>query len=270
MPELPEVETIRRSLLPKVRGALITAVEVRERRLRRPVALDFERSLLHRRVLGITRQGKYLLFDLGGERCLLVHLGMSGSLEIKPIDAPAEEHDHVRLGLAGGRAIVFNDPRRFGLLRVADAGALTELATLGADPLTERWSGRRLRELLRARRRPIKNVLMDQVLIAGIGNIYANEILFRAGVRPTRRSRTLSRRELDALARAIPSVLGEAVRLGGSSISDFRDGDGRLGYFQLRFHVYDRAGEPCRVCGTPIRRIILGGRSSFYCRRCQR
>jgi formamidopyrimidine-DNA glycosylase len=270
MPELPEVETIRRSLLPKISGALITAVQVRERRLRRPVAPDFERGLLRRRVLGIERRGKYLLFDLGAPRCLLVHLGMSGSLELKAVDAPSEPHDHIRIGFADGRVLVFNDPRRFGLLRVANLDALDELATVGPDPLTDAWSAEHLRSLLRHRARPIKNVLMDQVLIAGIGNIYANEILFLAAVRPTRRARTLRRRELDALAAAIGRVLADAVRLGGSSISDFRDGDGRPGYFQLQFNVYDRAGQPCHACRSPIRRTVLSGRSSFYCPRCQR
>lgn len=269
MPELPEVETIRRTLLPKVTGAVITEVEVRERRLRRPVSPDFERALLHRRVHGIGRLGKYLLFDLGGDERLLVHLGMSGSLELKPKGAPAELHDHVRLGIDGGRVLVFNDPRRFGLLRFAKLDSLAELTTIGPDPLTESWTAERLRSLLGNRQRPIKSALMDQMLIAGIGNIYANEICFRAGVRPSRRSRSLRRKELEALAAAIPSVLSEAVRLGGSSISDFRDGNGQRGSFQLRFRVYDRAGEPCSKCGTRIRRIVLSGRSSFYCRSCQ-
>ena len=270
MPELPEVETIRRSLLPRLTGVVIRSVTVTERRLRRRVADDFESRLRGRRILGIVRRGKYLVFELEGDDRLLVHLGMSGSLELRRGSTPGEAHDHVRLRLDGGRALVFNDPRRFGLMRVAHRTDLGELEHVGPDPLAEEWSAERLRPLVRGRTRPIKTLLMDQHALAGIGNIYANEILFRAGVRPTRRAGTLRQRELESLARAMQVVLADAVRLGGSSISDFRDSDGRPGYFQLQLAVYDRGGEPCRGCRTPIRRIVLAGRSSFYCRRCQR
>ncbi|OFV89083.1 MAG: DNA-formamidopyrimidine glycosylase [Acidobacteria bacterium RBG_16_68_9] len=270
MPELPEVETIRRSLLAKLTGATIRSVTVRERRLRRPIARDFESRLRGRRVLNIRRRGKYLLFDLDGDDRLLAHLGMSGRLEMRSGNAPEELHDHVRLNLDRGRTLVFNDPRRFGLMRVGQPTELDEIHHVGPDPLAAEWSADRLRPLVRGRRRPIKNLLMDQTLLGGIGNIYANEMLYRAGIRPTRRARTLRRRELDALAGAMRRVLTDAVRLGGSSISDFRDGDGRPGYFQLQLAVYDRAGDPCPRCRTPIRRVVLAGRSSFYCRRCQR
>src|SRR5262245_5375701 len=220
MPELPEVETIRRSLLPKLTGVRIARVTVRERRLRQPIAEDFERRLRGKRILDITRAGKYLLFALGDEQHLLVHLGMSGSLEIKAASAAPQPHDHVRFVLDGARALVFNDARRFGLLRVARMGEFGELAQVGPDPLAEAWSAARLRALVRQRQRPIKNILMDQTLIAGIGNIYANEICREAGIRPTRRGHSLRRRELEALAHAIPAVLERAVRLGGSSIAD--------------------------------------------------
>ncbi len=270
MPELPEVETIRRSLLPKLTAAAIQSVTVRERRLRRPIDSDFESRLRGRRILGIARRGKYLLFDLDGGDRLLVHLGMSGSLEMRRSNAPEQPHDHVRFVLDRGRTLVFNDPRRFGLMRVARPTELDELERVGPDPLGEDWSADRLRPLVRGRLRPIKNLLMDQTLLGGIGNIYANEILYRAGIRPTRRARTLRRPELEALARAMRVVLADAVRLGGSSISDFRDGNGRPGYFQLRLAVYDRAGDPCQQCGTLIRRLVLAGRSSFCCPRCQR
>jgi formamidopyrimidine-DNA glycosylase len=155
-------------------------------------------------------------------------------------------------------------------MRIAHRADLTELENVGPDPLAEDWSADRLRPLVRGRKRPIKNLLMDQALLGGIGNIYANEILFHAGIRPTRPARTLRQRELETLAHVTQLVLADAVRLGGSSISDFRDSNGRPGYFQLQLAVYDRAGEPCRRCATPIRRIVLAGRSSFYCRRCQR
>jgi formamidopyrimidine-DNA glycosylase len=269
MPELPEVETIRRSLLPHVTGALITSVEVRERRFRQPIARGFERRLRGRRIQALRRVGKYLLFDLDLGLHLLVHLGMSGSLEVRRAGAPTAAHDHVRLGLGAGVMLVFNDARRFGLMRIGAPVELTELVGVGPDPLAADWSAEHLQPLVRGRARPIKNILMDQELLAGIGNIYANEILFQAGIRPTRRGRTLRRVDLERLAHAVRAVLTLAVECGGSSISDFRDGDGRPGYFQLQFQVYDRAGDPCRTCGTVIRRVVMSGRSSFYCRRCQ-
>ena len=270
MPELPEVETIRRSLLPHVTGARVTSVEVRERRLRRPIARGFEERLRGRRINDIRRVGKYLIFDLDADLHLLVHLGMSGSLEIRAAATPPIAHDHVCVGLGTDTALVFNDARRFGLMRLGAAKDLTELVGVGPDPLSDDWSADQLRPLVRQRQRPIKNILMDQQLLAGIGNIYANEILFQAGIRPTRRGRTLRRAELERLSQAVRAVLAFAVECGGSSISDFRDGDGRPGYFQLQFQVYDRMGEPCHACGTVIRRIVMSGRSSFYCRRCQR
>jgi formamidopyrimidine-DNA glycosylase len=270
MPELPEVETIRRSLAPHVVGARIRAVEIRERRLRRAIASDLERRLRGRRIGAIARRGKYLLFDVGRGEHLLVHLGMSGALELRAARAPWAPHDHVRIALGTKRVLVLNDPRRFGLLRVGTLAELRELSTVGPDPLAEDWSAARLRALLRHRRLPIKNWLMDQRAIGGIGNIYANEMLHRAGIRPRRRASALSARALGALATAMRAVLEEAVRLGGSSIADFRDGTGRRGYFQVRLRVYDRAGAPCPACATPIRRLVLAGRSSFYCPRCQR
>lgn len=270
MPELPEVETIRRSLRPLVVDARILAVDVRERRLRRPIQADFADRLRNRRIGDIERRGKYLLLALDSDDTLLVHLGMSGALELRDPAAPMEPHDHVRLWLGGDRVLVFNDPRRFGLLRVAPMAQLVELANVGPDPLTEPWTAARLRALTRRRTLPIKNLLMDQRLIAGIGNIYAAEMLFRAGIRPRRGAATLRGRELESLADALRAVLDEAVRLGGSSISDFRDGTGRPGHFQLHLAVYDRAGHPCRRCGTTIRRIVLSGRSSCYCPHCQR
>lgn len=270
MPELPEVETVRRSLEPHLVGARIADVDVRERRLRRPIQADIAVRLRRRCVQSIERRGKYLLFALDGPDTMLVHLGMSGALELRATAAACAPHDHVLLHLDGGRTLVFNDPRRFGLLRVAPRAALVELAAVGPDALGEEWPAARLKVLARGRRLSIKNLLMDQRGLGGLGNIYVNEILFRAGIRPRRAAASLRGREFEALAVALRAVLAEAVRLGGSSISDFRDGEGRPGYFQLHLAVYDRAGKPCRNCETAIRRVVVGGRSSFYCPRCQR
>ncbi|HYD47793.1 MAG TPA: bifunctional DNA-formamidopyrimidine glycosylase/DNA-(apurinic or apyrimidinic site) lyase [Terriglobales bacterium] len=270
MPELPEVETVRRTLLPLIDDRII-AVEVREARLRRVIATDFKARLSGRTVEAIERRAKYLLFRLSDGEWLLAHLGMTGSLVVQDGSAAPAAHDHVVLSFASGKRLVFNDPRRFGLLRVAAAETdLPELARIGRDPLTDPLSVEELKQLCRRRSRPIKNVLMDQALLGGIGNIYASEILFRAAIRPRRRAASLTRRELERLREAMTGVLADAVLLGGSSISDYRDGTGKPGYFQIHHQVYDRAGEPCRVCGTVIRRVVLLGRSTFYCPVCQR
>jgi formamidopyrimidine-DNA glycosylase len=269
MPELPEVETVRRSLLPIV-GARIDAVEVREPRLRRMLAHDFARRLTGRAIRGIERRGKYLLFLLSGDDALLAHLGMSGALLLQPTGTPPQTHDHVSLRLSGDRQVIFNDPRRFGLLRVGRLNELVELRNVGPDPLSDAFSLGDLAALTRGRKKPVKNLLMDQHALGGIGNIYANEILFRAGIRPGRQARRLTRAELQRLFDMTRAVLHSAIRLGGSSISDYRDSAGRPGYFQLRLNVYDRAGQPCRRCHTPVRRVVHAGRSSFYCPACQR
>jgi formamidopyrimidine-DNA glycosylase len=269
MPELPEVETIRRSLLAHVVGNTVVKVDVRERRLRRPLDANLERLLSGRAFTAIGRRGKYLLFELDDGKTLLVHLGMSGYLAVKPAAVDAIAHDHVRIELSSGAALVFNDPRRFGLIRLGPIGELEELRNVGCDPLLEQWTLETWRELTRDRRLPIKNFLMDQRLIAGIGNIYANEMLYEAGIRPRRRASRLRLVELRRLSEAMQKVLREAVRLGGSSISDYRDADGQLGYFQMHHAVYDRAAQPCRRCATMIRRIVLSGRSTFYCPKCQ-
>ena len=269
MPELPEVETIRRSLRPHVVGTHITDVAVRERRLRRPIAADFARRLRGAAITEIDRRGKYLLFRLAGGQVLLVHLGMTGSLSLSAPGTPLEMHDHVVITLDRSLVMTYNDPRRFGLMRVAADAELTELATVGRDPFTAAPSIHEWRALVRGRKLPIKSLLMDQRRLAGIGNIYANEMLFRAGVRPRRRAGGLRAEELTRLGEALSAVLADAVELGGSSISDYRDANGRPGSFQMRHAVYDRAGKPCLSCATPIKRIVLGGRSTFYCPKCQ-
>jgi formamidopyrimidine-DNA glycosylase len=268
MPELPEVETIRRSLRPLI-GQRIEAVEVVEPRLRRRIADDFGRQLIGQTIEAIERRGKYLLLHLSGGACLLAHLGMTGALLLQPLGTPRQPHDHVRFQLSAGLQLSYNDPRRFGLLQVGREDEFAELAHMGPDPLSDAFSVSQLVALARGRKRPVKNLLMDQRALGGIGNIYANEILFRAYIRPGRQVRRLSLRDLTALLRATRTVLHAAIRHGGSSISDYRDGQGRAGYFQLRLRVYDRAGKPCPRCRTLIRRTVHAGRSSFYCPQCQ-
>jgi formamidopyrimidine-DNA glycosylase len=270
MPELPEVETVRRSLEPHVVGRRITAVAVRERRLRRTIDDDFESRLRGRAIRALNRRGKYLLGDLDNGETLLVHLGMSGSLQLRDRDASAARHDHVFIEIDAREVVVLNDPRRFGAMRVGVAAAFAELNAIGPDPLTTVRSADEWRHAVRTRHLPIKSLLMDQHFLAGIGNIYANEMLFEAGIRPRRAAARLRRRELTRLEDAMHAVLDRAVALGGSSISDFRDARGRPGYFQMHHTVYDRADQPCPRCATPIRRIVIGGRSTFYCPHCQR
>lgn len=271
MPELPEVETIRRALLPRLVGARVTGVTVRERRLRRPIDDDFEAQLRGRSVTGIERRGKYLLFRLDDGRLLIAHLGMSGRLTMHPAGAKTGRHDHATIDFDRGVSLSFNDPRRFGLLRLARQEDAFELAGIGRDLLVAAApTGKEWRAIVRGRRQPIKNLLMDQRLFGGVGNIYASEALFRAGIRPRRSASRLSAGELDRLGMALRAVLEEAVSCGGSSISDYRLVTGELGSFQVHHAVYARAGEPCRACGSAIKRVVLSGRSSFYCPRCQR
>lgn len=269
MPELPEVETVRRSLLPIV-GRSVTAVSVRERRLRRPVPDDLAAAVAGTRFAGFDRVSKYLLCRLSSGVTLLVHLGMSGTFFVRSAGTPGKAHDHVVFALDDGSELVFNDPRRFGVVRLGRGDDFAELARVGVDPLGAEFTAAALWALTRRRAKPVKNLLMDQTLLAGVGNIYANEALFRAGIRPRRAAQSLRRAEVGRLHACVRAVLAEAIELGGSSIADYRDGRGKPGYFQLRLQVYDRGGEPCVTCAGPIRRVVLGGRSTFYCPHCQR
>jgi formamidopyrimidine-DNA glycosylase len=269
MPELPEVEVTRRGIAPHLLGRTITAVRVREPRMRWPVPASLAR-LARRRVRAVTRRGKYLLLDCGGGH-LILHLGMSGSLRLVDAGTPPGKHDHVDIAVAG-RVLRLRDPRRFGAVLWTESPpeAHPLLAHLGIEPLSRALSARRLHAITRGRRAAIKQVLMDGRLVAGIGNIYATESLFLAGISPRRRAGSLSLERCAALARAIKATLRAAIRAGGSTLRDFVASDGRPGYFQARTWAYDRAGEPCRRCGTPIRRLVQGQRASFYCPRCQK
>ena len=269
MPELPEVETIVRCLAPELRGRQVAGVEVRERRLRGGVSAEFGRRLLGRRIGELARRGKYLLVPLDDGSTWLVHLGMTGRLTLSQPPTDLQRHDHVVVVLDDGRHVVYNDARRFGRMAVVDPDALARETGAGVDPLAPEFTGALLFALTRGRRTSIKALLMDQRRIAGLGNIYVNEALFHAGVRPGRRAARLSRADCGRIVRAVRRVVARAIARGGSSISDYRDGLGRAGEFQLQHRVYDRAGEPCRRCTTPIRARVIVGRSSFYCPRCQ-
>jgi formamidopyrimidine-DNA glycosylase len=270
MPELPEVETIARSLAPHLEGRRVRGVAVRERRLRERLAGDFERRLAGRAISGVARLGKALTLDVGDGEVVLVQLGMTGRLTLRDAVAPARPHDHVRFALDDGRVLVFNDVRRFGWLRVVSAATAGALLGGGTDPLTGGLTGGGLFAAMRGRRVCVKSLLMDQRVVLGIGNIYASEILFHAGIRPRRRVARLTRVECDRIVDAAHAVLADAIRCGGSTISDYRDGFDRFGTYQDRHRVYARRGLACRACGTPIAACRIVGRSSFYCRRCQR
>jgi len=270
MPELPEVETVRRSLEPLLVGRTITQVEVREPRLRRPLAAGFARMLTERTIRAIDRRGKYIHFQLDDHRIWLVHLGMTGQLIVETEAVLPLLHDHVRIAFSSGQHLRYNDPRRFGLMMVGTAEEIDAVTMLGCEPLGREFTTRYLFGKAQSTKRAIKDLLMDQRMVAGVGNIYASELLFRAGVRPDCIATTLDQATIDRIVKATKAVLREAIRHRGSSISDYRDGEGKPGEFQQRFRVYDRDGEPCQTCRTAICRETRGGRSSFFCPTCQR
>jgi formamidopyrimidine-DNA glycosylase len=270
MPELPEVETTRRGLEPRLLGKTLLAVKIRDGRLRWPVPANLNARLAGKKLLSIRRRGKYLLFDFAG-LTQIVHLGMSGSLRFAEPCEPPALHDHVDWLFKGNIVLRLRDPRRFGAVLLAeDPASHPLLAHLGPEPLTSDFDGAYLHAACRGRKTSIKNLIMDSRVVVGVGNIYASESLFRAGVRPGRAAGRLSRIECGKLAAAIKSTLQNAVRAGGSSLRDYVAADGELGYFQLHTRVYDRAGLPCKVCGTPIKKLTTGQRSTFYCPSCQK
>ena len=270
MPELPEVETTRRGIEPRLQGKTLEAVKIRDSRLRWPVPADIAAKLAGKKLLSIKRRGKYLLFDFDGI-FQIVHLGMSGSLRFVNRDEPAAVHDHVDWLFKGGETLRLRDPRRFGaVLLTRDPASHPLLAHLGPEPLTEDFGAEYLHKACRGRKTGIKNLIMDNRIVVGVGNIYASESLFRAGIRPGRAAGRLTRAECAQLATAIKVTLQNAVNAGGSSLRDYVAADGELGYFQLQTKVYDRAGLPCKVCGTPIKKLTGGQRSTFYCPACQK
>jgi formamidopyrimidine-DNA glycosylase len=274
LPELPEVETVRRGLLSAMEGRIIKDVIVRRRDLRLPIVPDFEERVRGQQVEKLTRRSKYILLHLQDGPCIILHLGMSGRIRIEDGNPPEpDKHDHVEFITDSRHCIRFGDPRRFGFVDLIEPEALEtypSLAKLGPEPLLDAFSGDFLYDRLRKRTTSMKAVLMDQRIVAGLGNIYVNEALFRAGIRPQKKAGQLTRAQADRLVAEIKTVLEEAIVAGGSSLKDHRRTDGELGYFQHTFRVYGREGEVCQACmQTPIKRIVQQGRSTFYCSRCQ-
>jgi formamidopyrimidine-DNA glycosylase len=283
MPELPEVETVRRGLEPALVGHRLVKAEARRKDLRFPFPPDFAERLQGRTITALTRRAKYLLADLDDGQVLIAHLGMSGSFRVES-DIPGafhhersrlSVHDHVVLTTDRGVEVTYNDPRRFGFMLLVPRSELAEhpfIKDLGIEPLGNELSGAYLQTVFTKKAAPLKAALLDQKIIAGLGNIYVCEALFRSGLSPRRAARTLGPARAERLAAAIRTVLEEAVAAGGSSLRDHAQTTGELGYFQHRFQVYDRTGEPCvrPGCKGVVRRIVQSGRSTFYCPACQK
>jgi len=270
MPELPEVETTRRALARVLVGQEIIGVDVRDSRLRWPVDAQLGARLAHRTVRSLGRRGKYLLIETDAGT-LIWHLGMSGSLRFLDRPGPPQTHDHIDIVLATGARVRFNDPRRFGSLSFSTAPERHWLlAKLGVEPLEPGFDGAYLAHVCRGRRVAIKQLLMNSRVVTGVGNIYANEALFGAGIHPLRAAGRISAPRLARLADAVKAVLERAIRAGGTTLRDYVSGDGRPGYFQQTLAVYGRDGEPCRACGATVRLRIVGQRATYYCPRCQR
>lgn len=270
MPELPEVETTRRGLAPHVEGRRVTAVTLRRPDLRWPIPDEIGARLPGQRIEGVRRRAKYLLLDSAAGSALL-HLGMSGSLRVLPADTPVQPHDHVDLALDSGHVLRFNDPRRFGCLLWQPPGTTHALLQgLGPEPLSDAFDGDLLFTLSRGRKAPVKTFLMDQAVVVGVGNIYAAEALFAAGISPLRAAGRVSRERYRALAAAVKRILAHAITRGGTTLRDFISPDGAPGYFEQELSAYGRGGEPCPRCGRPLKQALVGQRTTAWCGRCQR
>jgi len=271
MPELPEVETTRRGIMPYIVGEKVMRVIVRNKHLRQPVSGKLSTELVGQRIHDITRRGKYLLMyaDTGS---VILHLGMSGSLRIVSKKTRPGKHDHVDIIFENGRCLRFHDPRRFGLLLWTRADPLQHplLKNIGIEPLADTFNGDVLYKKSRGRRVAIKQFIMNAHIVAGVGNIYASEALFLAGIHPLRSAEKIARLRYRRLAESIRQVLHAAISQGGTTLRNFVSGEGRPGYFRQHLKVYDRGGLPCQTCGAPVRHILQGQRSTYYCTNCQR
>lgn len=272
MPELPEVETTRRGIEPWLVGSTVREVIVRDSRLRQPVPADIDHLAGHR-VAGLRRRAKYLIVRFENGEHLLIHLGMSGSLRVCEPSEPFRRHDHVAFTLENGKQIRYHDPRRFGIvLPIGSSDPETHplLRNLGPEPLEDHFTPDHLHACCRSRSAAIKLVIMDPKVVVGVGNIYASESLFHAGIRPATPARRVSKVRLAKLVTAIREVLTASIEQGGTTLRDFVNSDGQPGYFRQKLFVYERADDPCRICGTPIRQAVMGQRSTYWCPKCQR
>ena len=270
MPELPEVETTRRGIKTALLNHTIKQLQVRERRLRWPVPDGLEVLVKGQRILALERRAKYILIKLK-TGCIIWHLGMSGSMRIVEQSTELKKHDHIDLVMSNGKILRFNDPRRFGCVLWADEPVMAHplLASLGPEPFDERFNAKDLYKQSRGRRVAIKNFIMDQKIVVGVGNIYASEALFLAGISPVRQARRVSTKRYARLVENVQSVLRSAIKQGGTSLRDFTRADGRPGYFKQQLRVYGRAGESCVQCEGLIRNKVIGQRASYYCPSCQ-
>jgi formamidopyrimidine-DNA glycosylase len=285
MPELPEVETVRRGLAPAMEKRRILRAETRRKDLRFPFPANFNQRLEGARIDRLGRRAKYLVGELSTGEALIMHLGMTGRFTVEGAKKgkfhhePGEEakHDHVVFDMEGARGasvrVTFNDARRFGFMHLwplEDLGSYPGFIGLGPEPISNEFSGAFLADAFKGKKTPVKAALLDQRVVAGLGNIYVAEALFRAGIDPRKLAGKIRTDKLEKLAVAVRDVINEAIEAGGSTISDFGTPDGDLGYFQHRFRVYDREGEPCVVCGKPVKRLVQSGRSTFWCSTCQK
>lgn len=270
MPELPEVETTRRGIEPLLLNHTLSGAIVRQSRLRWPVPRGLSKKIAGQTIHAVTRRGKYLLLKLD-QGSIMLHLGMSGSLRITANDTPPEKHDHIDLQLDSGQCLRLRDPRRFGSLHWLTGDPLQHklIKKLGPEPLTDDFDTEHLFQRSRKRKLAIKLFIMDSKIVAGVGNIYASEALFRAGIRPSRAAGRVTRVEYERLVTAIKDVLKAAIRAGGTTLQDFTNSEGKPGYFKQELHVYGRADEACHSCGTPIKHRVMGQRASYYCPACQ-
>ena len=277
MPELPEVETVRRGLVPVMEGHTIASAQVFRANLRFPFPEQFVENLSNTKILHLGRRAKYLIASLNSNKSIIMHLGMSGSFRIVPPqdrnDDILIEHDHVVFEMRNGTTVIYNDPRRFGFMELwssEDIDNCPRLFGLGPEPLSDEFTVQGLYAQLSKRKAPIKSALLDQKVIAGLGNIYVCEALFLAGISPLRLAKSIGKRRIPLLVNAVNSTIKDAINSGGSTLRNFSHADGTMGYFQHKFQVYDKEGKPCVRCSSPIKRLIQSGRSTFYCRYCQR
>ncbi len=274
MPELPEVEVVKQGLLPHVVGKTIINISCSDKKLRFPIPRqEFASWITGGTVVSIDRRAKYLLFTMGNSAAMIVHLGMTGKLGILPASAPPVLHDHVVFSLPGDMEMRYNDTRRFGSIRVFSPEQFKQddpFKNLGPEPLGPNYTAAYMKKKAGTRLQPIKNFLMNSHVVVGIGNIYANEILFYSNIHPSLPIGSVSMKMWEIVVEKSRTVLERAIASGGSTISDFVNSSGQKGYFQLELMVYGRAGEPCKLCATPIAKQVIGGRSTFFCLSCQR